>query len=183
MEDPIKVSYRWSIQEMLLLNRIHTRHSPRARNTMRSIQIGAIIFICLGLLMMLPIGGSRRNGSVLSSGLPLIVLGVGFLVFIPFTTKRALRKMYSKKPDRDMLLTYELTPDGFSSKSEVASAQMDWRATPKCLRAIEGFLLYPSEMQVHWLPVHGFQNSADVERAATLIASKVAAYRDERKSK
>jgi hypothetical protein len=35
-------------------------------------------------------------------------------------------------------------------------------------------------MQVHWLPVHGFQGTDALERFAQLAKAKVADYKDER---
>jgi hypothetical protein len=44
----------------------------------------------------------------------------------------------------------------------------------------DGFLLYLTDIQIHWLPVRGFQNEADPERFAQLAKAKVEGYRDER---
>src|SRR2546430_6262056 len=50
METPIKISYRWNADEMLLLSRLHMRHSSQLRKSQRSTRSGAVIFIFMGLL-------------------------------------------------------------------------------------------------------------------------------------
>jgi hypothetical protein len=84
--------------------------------------------------------------------------------------------MYAQKPDRDMLVTYEISTDCIATRSEVASTDMLWRTIVRAHRVPEGFLLYPTDRTFHWLPVHGFHDAADVERLAQLTQSNVQQY-------
>jgi len=89
-------------------------------------------------------------------------------------------KAYAKKPDKDLVITYQVSGEGLLCKSEVASSDMLWRVLGTVLRTADGFLLYVSDTQVHWLPVRGFQDPADLDRFAALARSKVESYSDER---
>ena len=48
MEDPIKVSYRWSAEEMLLAHRVHMRYSAQGRKLRRMFLGVGILFVVLG---------------------------------------------------------------------------------------------------------------------------------------
>ena len=98
----------------------------------------------------------------------------------PVLMRRVVLKAYAKKPDRDLVITYQVSGEGLSCKSDVASSDMLWRVVARVLRTADGFLLYVSDTQVHWLPVGGFQDSADLDRFAALARSKVESYKDER---
>jgi|SRR5439155_11621229 len=180
MEKPIQVLYRWSAAEMLLVNSIHMRYSSQARKLHRSSRSGGIIFICLGVLALCSIGMTPEKWRAFAYGVTLVVAGVAVLVGVPLLMRRAVLKMYAKKPDRDSLITYELSEDRLSCKSNVASADLLWRAIQRVLRSADGFLLYVTDMQIHWLPVRGFRDRADLERFAQIAKAKVEDYKDER---
>src|SRR5262249_14113759 len=97
---------------------------------------------------------------------------------IPLFTRRSILKVYAQKPDRDMVVTYEITSERVATRSEIASSDIIWRAISRGIRVPEGFLFYISDRMFHWLPVHGFQDTADVERLAQLAKSKVQQYED-----
>jgi len=88
--------------------------------------------------------------------------------------------MYAKKPDRDLLVTYEISEERISCKSDVASSDLTWRTILKALRTADGFLLYVGDTQLHWLPIRGFRDPVEVDRLAGLAKEKVQDYNDER---
>jgi pimeloyl-ACP methyl ester carboxylesterase len=51
-----------------------------------------------------------------------------------------------------------------------------WAFFQKAIRTREGFLLYPNPRLFHWLPMHAFRDTGDVERFAELAKSKVREY-------
>jgi hypothetical protein len=94
--------------------------------------------------------------------------------------RRVVLKTYAKKPDKDLVITYQVSRERLSCKSEVASSDMLWRVVARVLRTVDWFLVYVSDTQVHWLPVRGFQEPADLDRFAAIARSKVESYNDER---
>lgn len=103
------------------------------------------------------------------------MLGV-FFACLPLLTRRAALKMYAQKADRDMTVTWEISNDRVSAKTEVARSDMTWAAFRRVLRLPEGFLLYPNDSISHWLPVNAFAGDADVERFAALAKARVGQY-------
>jgi hypothetical protein len=169
MEKPITISFRWSAKEMLLAQRLHMRYSKQGRKFRRIFIGGGVLFIILG------IAGFARQQDFFASAFPFFLLATVFLA-MPLFTRRAVLKMYAQKPDRDMLVTYEISTDCIATRSEVASTDMLWRTIVRAHRVPEGFLLYPTDRTFHWLPVHGFHDAADVERLAQLTQSNVQQY-------
>ena len=128
---------------------------------------------------MLSIGGTPQKLRAFLFGVGLLVAAAAVLVGMPHVLRKAVLKTYAKKPDRDLVITYQFCEDRFSCKSDVSSSEMLWGTILRVLRTKEGFLLYVSDIQIHWLPVHGFQNPADVDRFADLARGKIGEYKDE----
>ena len=180
METSIKISYQWNADEMLLVNRLHMRYSPQLRKLNFSSRSGGVIFIFLGFVCLCVMGATTEKWRAATYGCGLVLVGVALLTGLPFFMRRVLLKAYAKKPDRDMVVTYQISGERLLSKSDVASSDMLWRVVARVLRTPDGFLLYVSDTQVHWLPVRGFQDPADADRFAALARSKVESYKDER---
>jgi hypothetical protein len=180
METPFKISYRWNADEMLLLNRLHVRYSPQLRKLHRSSRIGAVIFIFMGILCFCVMGATTDKWRAAMYGCGLVLVGVALLTVPPVFMRRVVLKAYAKKPDRDMAVTYLISGERLLCKSDVASSDMLWQVVARVLRTADGFLLYVSDAQVHWLPLRGFEDPADADRFAALARSKVQSYKDER---
>ncbi len=169
MDNPITVSFQWSVKEMLLVQRLHMRYSKQGRKLRR-------ILIGLGaLFMIMGIAGLVQRKDFFASAFPFVVAAGAWLV-VHLSMRRAVLKMYAQKPDRDMLITYEISADRLATRSEVASSEVLWRTIIRGHRVPQGFLLYPTDLSFHWLPVHGFHDAADVERLAQLIKLNVQQY-------
>ncbi len=134
----------------------------------------------MGILALLAIGGTPQKLRALLFGVGLLVVAAAVLVGMPYGLRKAILKSYAQKPDRDLVISYQFGEDRFSCKSDVSSSEMLWRTILRVLRTKDGFLLYVSDNQLHWLPIHGFQNAADVDRLADLARAKVGEYKDER---
>jgi hypothetical protein len=169
MEKPITVSFRWTAKEMLLAQGLHMRYSKMGRRLRWSYMGGGGLFILLG------IAGLVRQKEFFASAFPFFVFAAIFLA-MPLFTRRAVLKVYAQKPDRDMLVTYEISAERIASRTEIGSSDMLWRAIVRVHRVPEGFLLYPSERMFHWLPMYGFQEAADVERLTKLTKAIVPKY-------
>jgi len=167
MDKPIIISFRWSFEELLLAHKSHMRFSKLGRKFRRIIFGGGMFFLALGIVF-----AAQRN---LAPAFPLFALAFGFLAS-PLFLRRALRKSYAQKPDRDLVVTYEISAERLAVKSEVASSEMLWRTILRVHRVPQGFLLYPTDHMFHWLPITGFRDAADVERLAQLAKSNVQDY-------
>ena len=132
---------------------------------------GGLLFVILG------INNLARQQDFFAQAFPFFLLAGVFLA-MPLFTRRAVLKMYAQKPDRDMLVTYEISTHRIVTRSEVASTDMLWRTILRAHRVPEGFLLYPTDRSFHWLPVSGFHDAADVERLAQFVKSNVTQYDD-----
>jgi len=154
---------------MLLAQRLHMRHSKQGRKIRRAFIGGAILFLLLG------VAGLGRGQAFFAAGFPFFLLGGVFLA-MPWFMRRAVLKMYAQKPDRDMVVTCEISTDRIVTRSEVASTDMLWRTIMRAHKVPQGFLLYPTDQMFHWLPVRGFQDLADIERLAKIAKTNVKEY-------
>lgn len=154
---------------MLLAQRLHMRYSIQGRKLRRTFVFAGVVFLILG------VAGFVRGDGLLAVSIPLFVLA-GVFFAMPLFTRRAILKMYAQKPDRDMLVTYEISSDRIANRSEVASNEALWRTIIRACSVPEGFLLYPTDRIFHWLPAHGFQDRADIDRLSRFIESNVKEY-------
>ncbi len=138
------------------------------------------MFICMGALSLCAAGGTTQKWKAIAFGLAFVLGGVTLLLAVPLFMRRAALNSYAKKPDRDLLITFELGEERLTCKSEVASSDLLWRTIRRVLRTRDGFLLYLTDTQVHWRPAHGFQGTDAMERFAHLAKAKVEDYKDER---
>jgi dipeptide/tripeptide permease len=156
------------------------RHSTRGRKLLRSFRRSGIVFIGIGAVSFFTVTMTSQNWSAGAFGLAFVLAGVALLAGVPLLMRRGVLKNYAMKPDKDLVVTYELSEDRLVCKSEVASTDLLWRAIQKVLRTPDGFLVYLTDVQIHWLPMRGFQNEADQERFAQLAKAEGEDYRDER---
>jgi hypothetical protein len=169
MDKPITVSFRWSVEEMLLANRLYFRCSKVGRQFRRSCVGGGILCLSLGLIVI------ARTPGYIFFALLLLFLGAVFLAG-PLFLRYAIRKNYAQRTDRDMLRTYEISADRIISRSELDTTEMLWRTITKVYKVREGLFLCPNDTVFHWLPVHGFHDAKDVERLARVAKANVQQY-------
>ena len=171
MNSPIIASFRWSKDEFLRSQRLAVRYSREGRLVYRvTATIGALILLS-GLVSLY----QRSMGWL---GFLFTLLFSGFFFCTPLFARRTALKLYAQKPDRDMEVTWDISEDSIRSKTPLAVSENTWAFFPKVLRSREGFLLYPSGRIFHWLPMHAFRDTGDVERFAELAKSKTREYAD-----
>lgn len=154
---------------MILAQRLHMRYSKNGRTARRMFIAAAVLLVISGVLSL------ARQGEFFPSAF-LCFLFAAVLLALPLFTRRSILKRYPQMPGRDMHWTYEISTDRIVARSEVASTDMLWRAIIRAQRAPEGFLLYVTDRMFQWLPIHGFHDTADVERLAQLIKANVQQY-------
>ncbi len=83
---------------------------------------------------------------------------------------------YARRPDRGMVVKWEVHFDQISTKTETSSSTLEWRMISRVFQATEGFLLYPNARILYWLPTHAFRDAANIEAFTKLAKSKVQNY-------
>jgi hypothetical protein len=74
------------------------------------------------------------------------------------------------------MVHWQITAEGLVVTTELSNAHFKWEALMKVIRVSDGFLLATHPRVFHWLPAHGFADSADVERFAELAKSTAPKY-------
>lgn len=159
------------------------RWSPQLRKVTKKTRNVGILFIALGVLGLCGFFVARLQSEkfrTLGIGIGFVLVGYALPRIMPVLIRRAAIKSYSQKPDRDMVINYELSEQGVACRSEVASSDLRWQGIPRVVRTADGFMLYLTDMQVHWLPARSFQNKEEIERFARLAKAKAAQYEEER---
>ena len=170
MSTQITASFRWSKNEFLRAQRLALRHSSA----------GAVVLYrlmpAIGVLILLSGIVQLYQHTTGWPGVVFTLLFSSLFFSMPFFARRTALKLYAQKPDRDMEVRWDISNDGIRSKTELASSENTWAFFQKALRVREGFLLYPGGSVFHWLPMHAFRDTADVERFAELVKSNVRDY-------
>jgi YcxB-like protein len=170
METPIVATYRWSKDEFLRSQRLAVRHSKQ----------GGWLYRVTALIGGLILLSGVVNLYMRPSGWPAFLFTAAVSAFffsMPFFARLTALKLYAQKPDRDMEVTWHISDERVTSKTELASSENSWAFFLRVLRLPEGFLLYPNDRIFHWLPLHAFCDPRDVERFAELAKAKAKEYR------
>ena len=169
MEKPITASFRWDKEEMLRAS----RHAMNHTAGMRRIHI---VMRALAVFNLIGGGYTFCTGHTdLTGFIGLVVLSV-FFIAIPFLPRLGVRMKYRQRPDRDKIVTWEISADRLTLKTDLATTDMTWGALVRVIRVPDGFLLSPNPGQFQWLPSHSFHNPADIERFAELAKSRARKY-------
>jgi len=163
MENPVSASFKWSPDELLTAQRLHMRHSRFGRKIRRISSIYAPLAVLVGAAVFIPRG-------YYAMGLFLTVVGTALLLS-PLMIRHTSLKHYSKRPDRDMVVTWAFHPDHITTTTEASSATFEWRMISRILQTGSGFLLYMNDQIFHWVPAHAFRNSEDFETFTQLAKS------------
>ena len=160
--DQVICRYRWTVEELETATRYHWRRKVRA--PFRWLFYGMLSAILLLGLVDLWMTGLSIQSAV------LIVMPVYFLFLRRLEARWWRRRRFAKRPDRDAMIEYRVSPDGLSSVCEgLGESDNSWRTFSRCARTPEGLLLYLNEEMFIWLPSHGFRAPEEVERCAQLV--------------
>jgi YcxB-like protein len=167
MEQPIVIRFRWTADELLRASGYHFRHSCRP------VFRFALHFIFA--LMLVAGAFGLRNGSAVSLPLSIGLLAGGIYWFAlrPFERRWIGRRQFSKRPDRDMELEWQVAADKIRTQSGLGQSEFSWQIFAKMVRTPHGVLFYPTDQIFHWLPRSGFASDSDFERLVELARSKI----------
>lgn len=166
---PIIASFRWTRDEFLRAQRHAVRHSLQGQIVIWGTRLAGVLILFSGL-------ATTYQHGVAWVGYAITVLFSAFFFSIPLFARRAALKFYARKPDRDMLVTWEISESGIRTGTELATSENSWAFFQKVRRLRQGFLIYPNTHIFHWLPLHAFREPEDAERFAGLAKSKVKDY-------
>src|SRR5438034_8727394 len=140
MEQPIIIRFRWTAEESLAAYRYHFRHRyPRIGRYAANFIFALNIWIGYCLV--------REGASVayVALGIALMALGVYFFVLRRAERRWMIRRQFSKRPDKDTELEWQVTPEQIQTRSVVEHSQLSWQAFAKVVRTPTGVLLYSSD--------------------------------------
>jgi hypothetical protein len=171
MEQPVVIRFRWTADELLRAYRYHFRHLyPRA------LRFAANFIFALNIWIGYCLARERASVAYVALGIALMALGVYFFVLRRAERRWMIRRQFSKRPDKDVELEWQITSEQIQSQSVLGHSQFSWQALSKVVRTPEGVLVYPHGQMFHWLPRHGFASDADFERFIELAKQKIQRY-------
>jgi len=118
MEKTITASFRWTKEEMLRASRRATRQTPtvwRLYLVMRVIAIGLLVTGTYSFST----GHMDLSGFISMTGLSI------FFMAIPLLQRLAVLKTYRQMPVRDKVVTWEITADRLTAKTDLATVGND----------------------------------------------------------
>lgn len=170
MDQPVIVKYRWTDEELIQSYRYHFRHLCRP-----AFRLGLNLIFAFNVLagcILIPPGRSPFLGIV------LLVSGLYWFAILPFERPWTIRRRFAKRPDKNLELEWQITPERLAVRSTAHSSDFTWQLIAKVVRTPLGILLYPNDQIFHWLPRHGFASDAEFERLAEIAKSKVQRFYD-----
>jgi hypothetical protein len=152
----IEARFKWSAEEMLKAQDAHIKSSPTLRKMQRGALVWGVICVLLG------IGSLILHRFV---GLYFCVMGAA-LLSSRLWTRRFILKLYNQRHDRDSEVSWMISSDEITTKSEASDSRFEWRVISRVVECPQGFLLYLNNQLFHWLPGHAFKGEGGKEFAA-----------------
>ena len=131
--------------------------------------------ICGILLLLSSIVGLVKGYADFKGAIPTLVIGA-LCVGLPLLQSFTLRRRFRSLPNRDKTITWEITEDRLTTKTEFSSVEMAWAALIRAVRVSDGFLFSTHVGSFHWLPNHAFHDPSDIDRLADLAKAKAQRY-------
>ena len=160
MPEPVKVSFRWTADDLMLAKKLHWRHicGPAYR---RSPHLFSALIAGVSIYSLVVAG---------ISPIPIIFLVSLLYLYIgrPYERRWSIRRAFAKRPDKNADIEWLISVDKLCITSNRSRSELLWTAFAKVIRTRDGFLFYPIDQIFHFLPKRGFQNEADFERLTQL---------------
>lgn len=168
-QEPIVASFVWTPEEA-------TRGARAALRAMLGWKWWGIIGLGSVLVMAYVYGLATGSGAGFR-GLFLLGLGVTMLASMTVLGPFQARRQHASHPSANRRILYRFGDAGVTAEVEgVSRVETRWEGFVRVVRAREGFLLQHSPNVYDWLPSSAFASPDDVERFATLAASRVDGY-------
>ena len=170
MDSPIVIRFRWTADELSQAQRYHFRQA--CRPVLRF----ALHFIFA--LMILAGYGWISSGKSWPIGIGFIVAGIYWFAIRPFDRRWTARRQFANRPDKDLEVEWQVSPDKISTRSSLSQSEISWQLFAKMVCTPRGILLYPNERIFHWLPRGGFTSDSDFQKVVELGKSKIRRHYD-----
>ena len=175
MESPVTVKFRWSADDLYQGCCNHWRQD--CRRVIRALMSATIYTIAA----LSAVGGivAYRAGDSWTACLILPFLGLCGLCwwFRSSWHRRLVWRQFAKRPDKDIEVEWQLSPDKVVMRSCRGYSEIDWQSFIKVVRAPSGLMLYSLENMFNYLPRRGFASDSEFEQATALAKSKVPKFR------
>jgi hypothetical protein len=170
VEPPVTTRFRWTAYELSQAYRYHFRHRCRPVFRFGLHFLFAVIFLG-GILMLMTSGPAGKAPLPLSIG--FLIVGIYWFAIWPFERRWMIRRQFSKRPDQDMEVEWQVADDKIVTQSALGHSEIGWQAFTKMLRTPTGVMVYTTDQIFNWLPRRGFASGADFERCVALAKSKI----------
>ena len=124
MEQPVVIRFRWIDDDLIQASRYHFRHICRPVFRMGLNFLFAIILIG-GVLMLVSSGPSGK--APLPVSLLFLFTGIYWFAVLPFDRRRAVRRQFSKRPDRNIDLEWQIADDKIRTQSILGHSEVVWQ--------------------------------------------------------
>jgi len=168
---PIKIQYKWSIDELIDGFKAHVRCSSWATKFVTPFIPFVGGFMVFGFLFVTLSGKQSFLSSV-----PLAVLGI-FLLFSNRIIYWQLRRNFTKNPNKDAQVTWIFTEATIHSEGKGFDSNLSWEKVFLFVDAQKGFLIYPQRGIFYWIPFSSFAEESEMDCVRQLAKSKVISYR------
>ena len=97
-----------------------------------------------------------------------VLVGVLFVVYIPFTLKLKARQLATKSPVFRNPITFVIDEEGITSKQEENEAFLSWEQVYKVKRTKQSILIYSTRVNAFILPLNQMGEQMEVVRELVL---------------
>ena len=156
------IEYEISVDDILALNLYHHQQSPSARRTRMLLQYGPPVILVIIFLIQ----ASLTGGSPVSA-LPWLFFAGIWVIFVPFSLRRSMRKKVAKLilESQDNRVTgkhkLSLTPDAVTDKTGSGKTKTKWRDVRKLVATNQYLYIYISDTLAHIVPRRAFASEAE----------------------
>lgn len=168
MAEPIKVSFQWTMDELLKAQRWHWRQ--QIRPLFRALFWILVILpgiMCVGFILK-----ELYADAALTAAIVFYFVAI-FKIWRPWY----LRRQFAKRPDRNTTMEWLIDADKIRAGSGLGHSELTWKLIIKVVQTPAGFLFYYQPQYFSWLPREGFTGEADVGRLSEMAKANAAKFR------
>lgn len=169
-DNNVTASYKWTADELIAAHENHARAQCRW-----PFRVGLIFLALVAVLA----GWAYYSSN--GWGVPAVLFplgGVYILFFRRLDKRAAIRRHFSRRPDRDTEVVWTLRDEYLHIKTSDSEFQTAWSQIATVRKARNGLLLYPNETTFYWLPFHALSSEGQREATETLLRDKIADFKD-----
>ena len=165
MEQPVTVKYRWTIEQFMCAQRVHTRAHLH------------LYLLAIAVLLITAVINGVNDQSWVGGLIYFLIVGGVLFGFWFFYSRILARITFAKRPDNNLDLNWEITSTTLALRTSKSTSEYTWELIYKVVRARGGFLLYTGSRTFSWLPRDGFMGDAEFERLDEIARGSGRKYR------